>query len=598
MSAAGSARGAVSGGGAGGFAARLDCPAAIHPDLAAHGKLFERKIHRVVDRVYCAVGYNLANIIAVVGPEGMVVIDTGMDTAQAQAVLADLRRLTDAPVAAIVYTHHHTDHVQGTSALVDPDDVASGRVPIYAHSSLLAEYQQETGLIGPIMGARAMAMYSMVLDGADMEGMNAGIGPTFVPGPNGFVAPTHVFDDRLEVTAGGVRLEMHHVPSEAASEICVVLPDDGVLCSAEVIQDHGFPNLYTLRGAKFRDPKAWYESIDLMARVATGCEQMVLQHGPPVTDRAEMRQVLRDYRDAIQYTLDQTIRWANRGLAKDEIARLVKLPPHLAGNRRWLQPFYGSVAHTVPAIYTGYIGWFDGDPLALDPTPRAEQAHKLVGAMGGRGAVLERAAVALESGDARFAAELATYVIRLDPTDMDARRVKAAAYRRLGYATVNATWRGFYLTGARVLDGSLDPAPIYQMGVQMTVTDELLGLLPARMLVESAPPRLKAEDVLDLEMCTGWCFTDVGESFTITIRRGVAVVEATSAVSLADGSLPAVAVISGPRSALGAALAGVISPADFVGCPGVQVAGSAEELASFLGSFEQLGADWPNFYLR
>ena len=73
MSTAGSARGAVSGGGAGGFAALLDCRAAIHPDLGAHGTLFERKIHRVGDRVYCAVGYNLANIIAVVGPEGMVV---------------------------------------------------------------------------------------------------------------------------------------------------------------------------------------------------------------------------------------------------------------------------------------------------------------------------------------------------------------------------------------------------------------------------------------------------------------------------------------------------------------------------------------------
>lgn len=598
MSAPGGVAGAESGAGLGRFAGRFDCPVAIHPDLAAHGKLFERKIHQVGDRVYCAVGYNLANIIAVAGPEGMVVIDTGMDTSQAAAVLADLRRLSDAPVVAIVYTHHHTDHVQGTSVLIDPDEFASGRVPIYAHSSLLAEYQQETGLIGPIMGARAMAMYSMVLDGAELEGMNAGIGPVFVPGPNGFVAPTHVFDERLEVTAGGVRLELHHVPSEAASEICVVLPDDGVLCSAEVIQDHGFPNLYTLRGAKFRDPKTWYESIDLMANVAKDCDQMVLQHGPPVTDRAEMRATLRDYRDAIQYTLDQTIRWANRGLAKDEIAERVNLPPHLANRHPWLQPFYGSVAHAVPAIYSGYIGWFDGDPVSLDPTPRAEQAAKLVEAMGGRAAVLERAAGALESGDARFAAELATYLIRVDPTDIDTRRVKAAAFRSLGYATANATWRGFYLTGARVLDGSLDAGPIYQMGVQMTVTNELLGLLPARMLVESAPPRLKAEEVLDLEMCTGWSFTDVDESFTITIRRGVAVVEAVAAQSLGDGSVPVVAVVSGPRTALGAALAGAESVSDALAHPNLRVTGSVEALTRFLDSFEQIGIDWPNFYLR
>ncbi|MEU5024733.1 alkyl sulfatase dimerization domain-containing protein [Streptomyces milbemycinicus] len=26
--------------------------------------------------------------------------------------------------------------------------------------------------------------------------------------------------------------------------------------------------------------------------------------------------------------------------------------------------------HAVPAVYSGYIGWFDGDPVALNPVPR------------------------------------------------------------------------------------------------------------------------------------------------------------------------------------------------------------------------------------
>lgn len=585
---------------AAGGSARLpwDCPAAIHPHLAAHGKLFERKIHRVGDRVYCAVGYGLANIIAIDGPGGMVVIDTGIDTAQAAAVMADLRLITAAPVVAIVYTHHHTDHVQGTRAVLAEEQIASQSVPIYAHSSLLGEYQQETGLIGPIMGARAMAMYSMVLEGADVERMNAGIGPLFGPGENGFVAPNRVFDDHLSVIVGGVRLELHHVPSEAASEICVVLPDDGILCSAEVIQDHGFPNLYTLRGAKPRDAKQWYESIDLMAAVAGECEQMVLQHGPPVTDRSEMRRVLRDYRDAIQYTHDQTLRWANRGLAKDEIARLVELPPHLEAHTPWLQPFYGSVRHAVPAIYESYLGWFDGDPVALQPTARDEQARKLIELMGGRDAVLARAMRALQEEDAQFAAELATYLIRVDPSDLESRQLKAGAFRVLGYATVNATWRGFYLTGARVLEGSLDPDPIYRFGVRMTVTEELLGLMPARFLVEQAPPRLKAEAALDSELCVGWRFTDVGESYTVTIRRGVAVVEPASEESLARGSGAAAVVAAGPRGPLGLMLAGASAGEEALALPGLTLSGPGSLLVSFLAQFELLPEQWPNFYLR
>lgn len=42
----------------------------IDPELAAHSGLFERKIHKIGERVYCAVGYNLANVIAVEGRRG------------------------------------------------------------------------------------------------------------------------------------------------------------------------------------------------------------------------------------------------------------------------------------------------------------------------------------------------------------------------------------------------------------------------------------------------------------------------------------------------------------------------------------------------
>jgi alkyl sulfatase BDS1-like metallo-beta-lactamase superfamily hydrolase len=49
-------------------------PASINPELKEHTKLFERKIHKVGDNVYCAVGYNLANIIMVEGKDGIVIV--------------------------------------------------------------------------------------------------------------------------------------------------------------------------------------------------------------------------------------------------------------------------------------------------------------------------------------------------------------------------------------------------------------------------------------------------------------------------------------------------------------------------------------------
>jgi alkyl sulfatase BDS1-like metallo-beta-lactamase superfamily hydrolase len=43
---------------------------------------------------------------------------------------------------------------------------------------------------------------------------------------------------------------------------------------------------------------------------------------------------------------------------------------------------------------------------------------------------------------------------------MNARYLKAAALRRIGYATANTNWRGFYLTAARELEGSVVPREV------------------------------------------------------------------------------------------------------------------------------------------
>ncbi len=566
-------------------------PVSINPELKEHTKLFERKIYKVGDNVYCAVGYNLANIIMVEGKDGVVIVDTGMDLEQGRDVLADLRKITSKPVAGIIYTHHHTDHVQGTEAFISVKDAASGTVPIIGHETLMPEYIHESGFIGPIMGARAISMYNVVLDGDDMKDMNAGIGPSFGPGTNAFIPPTQTFQDILNITLAGVRMEMHYVPSEAHSELCIYLPDFKTLLSAEVIQDHCYPNIYTIRGAVYRNPTTWYRSIDAMRGFAAEAQHMVLQHGTPISGGDDIQQVLMYYRDAIQYTHDQTLRYSNKGYAKDEVARLVKLPPHLENFSPWLRPFYGSVKHSVPQIVCGNIGWFDGDPCYLDPTPRIEYAKRLVALMGGREKVLDEADRAFTGGDPQFTAELTSYLIRVDQADMEARKLKAASFRVLGYAAINATWRGFYLTGARVLDGSLDLDPLYGLLGNLAISPDVLQRFPALNQVEGMPMRLKAEETFGLNAAVGFRYTDVNEEYTMEIRRGVAEVRS---------GLPgnAVATVIGTRSSIGPLLSGVTPVAEAMKNPGIKVEGSMDGLLKFLGHFEMLFQKFPNYFMR
>ncbi len=40
--------------------------------------------------------------------------------------------MTDKPVAAVIYTHHHVDHINGTTAFISREDAASGRVKVIA----------------------------------------------------------------------------------------------------------------------------------------------------------------------------------------------------------------------------------------------------------------------------------------------------------------------------------------------------------------------------------------------------------------------------------------------------------------------------------
>src|SRR5271170_2732641 len=66
----------------------LRVPPSIDPELREHTKLFDRKVYKVGDSVYCAVGWGIANIIWVVGSDGVIVVDTGESTQQAEQVLA------------------------------------------------------------------------------------------------------------------------------------------------------------------------------------------------------------------------------------------------------------------------------------------------------------------------------------------------------------------------------------------------------------------------------------------------------------------------------------------------------------------------------
>jgi alkyl sulfatase BDS1-like metallo-beta-lactamase superfamily hydrolase len=440
----------------------LDVPFAAPSNYTAHAQLFQERVTHVGKTPVWQIEFQGMNIVVVEGSDGLIVLDTGMNRDVATAALAKIgAQISTKPIKAIIYTHHHPDHVNGAAVFVPPADVANGRVPIFAAANFLKELSDEGIATLPIVATRAAYMYGFSLAGKEAEDFHVGCcGGLNKPGKNesAYIPPTQFVDvdGARDIEIAGVKLHLFHTGGEAASHIAAWLPDYQVLISGDEVQGPTFPNLHSMRGTKMRDANRWIEALRRMERY--NAAWMVPMHGPVVEGAAQIKALLTRYEDVIQYTHDQTIRLINKGVTQNELPDALRALPEWLRSEPYTTEYYGAAADAARSYYVGYISWFSGDATDLAPTPRVERARREVALMGGRAPVLAAAERAFTQGDAQWAAELATLLIAIDHQDMEARRLKAAAFRKLGYATYNSNRRGFYLMGALELEGKLQQA--------------------------------------------------------------------------------------------------------------------------------------------
>ena len=489
----------------------------IRPELTKHSQWMKKKIYSYKDKFYSAVGYGLCVTNMVVGDDGIIIVDPNESIENSTNVLSEFRKITSKPVKAIVFTHSHHDHFAGVKVYTTNEDVRSGKVKIIAHKDFLYGVKHLMGgKLGKVLDDRLKYTLGAYLEHGPDGTVNGGLGPLVVgkTATMTLIEPNIWVDDILNITIAGVKMQMLHVPSETPDEIVVWFPDDMVLNIAEVMQGESFPNLHTIRGTRYRDQEQWYKSIDRIRR-AYQPEVMVGSHIRPVIGKKEVSETLTNYRDGIQYVYDQTVRYINKGKIPEELIYLVKLPNHLV-KHHYLQDYYGAVSHSVRQVFFGELGWFKGDPTELQPTPMETSAKRMIDIMGGRDSLINNAMECMEKEDYQFAAELLTYIIRVDKEDMDARYLKAECLRQLGYQQININWRNWYLTSARELDGTLKA----DMQLQLNAPD-VLAAYKTSDLVEMMTSSLKAEETLDKNIVLGMKITDTGEAFGLEIRRGV-----------------------------------------------------------------------------
>ena len=249
-----------------------------------HTARFARRFHEVTDGVWCLVGNGLSNQSFVRGPEGLIAIDTGESTQEMDAALAELRRVTDEPVVAVLYTHFH--YVGGTAAITASEPVTA----IHGHARLAFNIARTAGEIGPTYSRGLVEQFGTSLGNDGPDGLvGIGLGRTYrnaehAPHTPGHVPCTHTFDRACSFMVAGLEVHVQPAPSDADDSVTFWFPELGV-----AVHNLVWPtlfNVFAIRGEEYRDPRVLLAGLDHLRSL--GAAHLLATHGPPMSGADEI----------------------------------------------------------------------------------------------------------------------------------------------------------------------------------------------------------------------------------------------------------------------------------------------------------------------
>lgn len=522
-----------------------DAPASVNPSLWRQASL--NNIHglfKVTDGLYQVRGYDLANMSIIESDTGWILVDplTARETAS-RAFLFAQEHLGKKAVRAIIFTHSHIDHFGGVQGVLQHlSDEEKRDLRIVAPEGFEEEATSENIIAGPAMARRAMYMYGKRLEHNDRGHVGTGLGKGLAFGTFGFAEPTRLVSKTgTELTIDGVQMVFQIVSgSEAPSEFTFYLPEHKAFCGAELVS-RNMHNLYTLRGAKVRDARIWSAYIDEARNRFSDAEVYFASHHWPLWGQDRIQDFLVKQRDTYKFIHDQSVRLMNRGFTPNEIAESVKLPDALQEDFH-NQGYYGTVAQNAKAVYQNYMGWFTANPAKLNPLPEPEAAARYVEMMGGAASILEKArsdfdaATDMKTDEGRktyrWLAELLNHVVFAQPDNEQATSLLAKVYDQLGYQAESAPWRDFYLSGAYELRHG---GP--EEGIKPAAMKDVLLNTPVSLFFDSMAVRLNADDAEGESLSIKVTFTDLRESYLLTLGNSVLHNRKTSSDTPADATL-------------------------------------------------------------
>ncbi len=472
----------------------------------------EPTTEKLADGVWCIGGYSLANTTVIEAEDGLIVYDTGDTKEEAEHIRDAIKKISDKPVKVIIYSHSH--YALGAGALVDnPDDVL-----VIGHPKVnetVKTTMQGGGApsaipeVGPYMTPRVMIQLNSFLP---EEGPDAALsGRLDIGKPTAFIPANRTVKDGEELDVLGIKMQFFTEYTSDDFNLTVYVPEKGLVMNNFFWP--GTPNIYTLRGAVYRDPLIWRDGLKVIRDLEP--EILTSTHTRAIAGKDEVMKRLTGYMDQLTLTYDQTLRGILGGLTPDDIRHRIYIPEHMKEIPENAQS-YGEIIHFPEAIYQYVIGWFDGDMTKLFKIAPKDEARRMVQLMGGKEKVVAAAKKALEQKEYAWGAQVIQYSYLLDPTDKAVRQLKADLLRQMGYRTTGSIARAFLLTEALTLEGKVTYPKL------IPPSKEIIAASPDTF-VNFFRVRIDPQKSEDTDKVVEFVFTDKGNlGVALHVRGGIA----------------------------------------------------------------------------
>ena len=468
---------------------------------------FEKGVYQVTESVYVAIGYGLANSILIVGDTGNIIIDTTEDPQLALEINKEFKKISNLPNKAIIYTHSHVDHWRGAPGFMEEN------TKVYAHKTFERGFFKSNNLLRPILTERGMKQFGHFLPDSLKRGHGLGFTLKFDFEQPPVVYPNNFFDTQTsQLIIGGVQLEIQHTPGETDDQIIIYYPADEVVISADNYYMR-FPNLYTIRGTSYRDTFSWYKSVDTMRQYKP--EYLISCHGPFLSGKDTIDKRLSIYRDAIQYIHDYAIRGANQGKTPDELVAEFIYPSFFKENYD-LQEKYGKVSWSIRNVYNGYLGFFDGRAVNLEPLSNKERSARILQLIGNKETLIQHISEALANEDYQWAAELSDIGLFNFPNDNEITLLYSKSLEYLSLKEKNPIARNYYLSEAYELSNKIKP------NLEYVVSAKQAKNIPLQSFFDAMGPRLNPEKAKNKFLKIGFNISDTNEMYSVVIRNQIA----------------------------------------------------------------------------